>query len=303
MRARHPGEVRLEAIGTVALLLAASTAARPAAAQDPPPPDSAAAPAAPRVATAGDGSREGVTGFRQSDPVPPRMLWFGFLEPTGHTIARGAGHATAGYMGADWLAQIGTNLRNSVRPFVVHVAYGLTDDLMIGVGSAFNRFRGGNARFEYTPYATGKYRLLSAGRSAAAVGGYAGYSTWGDNALWYGLSGAYSLDLLHGVALNAGLGLYGWYVHLLRHRDTHVALSFGAEARLGTALRLVGELRSLGGWQTNPDDEEEEFLEVVSGGLRYVGRRVSGEVGVAHWFYERYEGVSRRPVVSLAYRF
>lgn len=305
MRTKHLGGVRSGTVGAVVLLLAASIGTRPAAAQDLPPPDSADAPAAPQVATAGDNSRESRTGFRQSDPVPPRMMWFGFLEPTGHTVARGARYAAAGYMGADWLAQIGTNLQNSVRPFVVHVAYGLTDDLMVGVGSAFNRFRGGNARFEYTPYATGKYRWLSSGRSSSAVGGFAGYSTWGNNAYWYGLSGAYSLYLLHGVALNAGLGVYGWYVRLQpqSQNETRVALSFGAEARLGTELRLVGELRSLSGWQTNPDDEEEEFLEVVSGGLRYLGRRVSAEVGVAHWFYERYEGVSRRPIVSLAYRF
>ena len=231
------------------------------------------------------------------------MLWYGFLESTGHTISRGSGYVSAGYMGADFLAQIGSNLQNSVRPFVVHGTCGLTEDLMVGIGSGITRFRGNNARFEYIPFATVKYRVLSTDRSSAAIGGYAGYSTWANNTIWYGLSGSYSRSLDYGVALNAGLGMYGWYVPSVGHYyQSEVALAIGAEVRIYPQLRLVGELRSLGGWPVRDDENAEQFVEIVSSGLRYLGSRGSVEAGVARWMWEG-GGGQTRPILSVAYVF
>ena len=65
-------------------------------------------------------------------PVPPRLL-IGFLEPTGHTVSRGAGYISAGYLGTSLLAQAGDIV--DVQPYVVHAAYGVTEELMVSVGS------------------------------------------------------------------------------------------------------------------------------------------------------------------------
>jgi len=239
--------------------------------------------------------------------VPPRMLFGGFLEPTGHTLPRGRGYAGAGYMGADFLAQIGPSTWDAILPFVVHGAFGVTDDLTVGMGYGLMRFRGNDARFERHPYVTAKFRVLGSDRSSAAIGGFFGVFTWsnfgGFNSVFYGVSGSYSRSFAGVVALNGTVGRYGrsidrgWQINRTAS-EWHV-LAVGAEAKVLSRLWLVHELRSIGGIVS---EEEDPLIEVLFSGLRYLGSEVSVEVGMADWLVDEwYAGT--RPVFSAAYRF
>lgn len=296
------------AVAAASLLLGPVASAGTVAAQDPPPPDPPDSTTCLPAAGAGDARQDTGHGFRPGDPAPPRMLYGGFLESTGHTLPRGRGYAGAGYMGGDWLAQIGTSTRNAIRPYVVHAAYGITDDLMVGVGSGFARFRGNDARFEYHPYVAAKYRLFATDRFSAAVGGFWGVFTWsnfgGFNSVLYGFSASYSRSFAERVALNGTIGMYGRSIDRgiqINHESTEkLTMAIGAELQVLSQVRLVGELRSFGGF----DPEEGKRTKVLSGALRYLGRVVGVEAGLARWLVPtRLWLGATRPVVSVAYRF
>ena len=283
-------------------------AAGPAAAQDPPPPDSVDSTNCLPVASAESVREESGHGFRQGDPVPPRMLYGGFLESTGHTLPRGRGYAGVGYMGADWLAQIGPNTWDAIRPYVAHGAFGVTDDLMVGMGSGFIRFPGKEPSVEYIPYVTAKFRVLSTDQSSAAIGGFWGLFSWatfsGFNTVLFGLSGSYSRSFADMVALNGTIGMHGWSIdsgwRINDKATKEVTLAIGAEVQVLSQLRLVSELRSFGGF----DPDKGERTEVLSAALRYLGSEVGVEVGLARWVVEERLWLgATRPILSLAYRF
>ena len=97
-------------------------------------------------ATVDEGSPRQESGgdSRQLDPVPPRLL-AGFLESTGYTVSRGEGHVSAGYLGTSLLAQAGDIM--DVQPYGVHAAYGVTDELMVSIGSGIVYHDGGDSDF------------------------------------------------------------------------------------------------------------------------------------------------------------
>ena len=285
-------------------LLLAFGSAGPLAAQEPPP-DSLDSALGLSAVRAKDGPTEHRRGFRQSDPVPPRVLYRGFLEPTAHTLPRGRGYVGAGYMGADYLAQIGTDVWNAIRPYVVHGAYGVTDDLTLGMGAGFIRFRGRDARFEHHPYVTAKFRVLGTDRSSAAFGGFWGPFTWSPvtdyNLIVFGLSFSYSERVADRVGVNSTIGMYGNAVdrNFGINRATAAywgTFSIGAEVRLPGPLGLVGELRSFGGI------EAYGHAEVWSVAARYLDGVVGVEVGVAGWLTEAWSPITH-PVLGVAYRF
>ena len=238
------------------------------------------------------------------------MLYGGFLESTGHTIPRGRGYVGVGYMGAAWLAQIGKSTRDAIRPYVAYGAYGVTDDLMVGMGSGFIRFNSKPPRFEYTPYVTAKFRVLSTDQSSAAIGVFWGVFSWAAvsqfnkefNTVLFGLSGSYSRSFADVVALNGTIGMHGWSIdggwQINDQAVYKVVLAIGAEVQAFSQLRLVSELRSFGGIVS----KEEGFSEVLSVGLRYLGSKLSVEAGLADWLVDEWSGATR-PILSLAYRF
>lgn len=316
------------AIALTGFLLGPTVTAGSLTAQDSPPPD------APDIATSlpatnpGGAPQESAHGFRPGDPVPPRMLYGGFLEPTGHTLPRGRGYVGVGYMGADWLAQIGTDVWNALRPYVVYGAVGATDDLTVGMGIGLvygfsrvvdpgdqgdpwcrRRPGGGTATcFERVPHFTAKLRVVSTDRSSLAAGAFWGVFSWanfgGFNSVLYGLSVSYSRSFADLVALNGTIGLHGRSTDRgarINHEATEwAAMAIGAEVRVLSQFRLVSELRSFGGF----DPDEGKRTEVLSAALRYLGAAVGVEVGVARWLVpNRLWLGATRPVVSLAYRF
>jgi len=256
------------------------------------------------------------------------MLYGGFLESTGHTLPRGRGYVGAGYMGADWLAQIGTDVWNSLRPYVVYGAVGATDDLTVGMGIGlvygFTRVvdpddpgdpwcksisgAGRATCFERVPHFTAKFRVVSTDRSSLAVGAFWGVFSWanfgGFNSVLYGLSVSYSRSFADLVALNGSVGMHGRSIDRgakINHKATEwPAMAIGAEVRVFSRFRLVGELRSFGGF----DPDEGKRTEVLGAAWRYLGGAVGVEAGVARWLVpDRLWLGATRPVVSLAYRF
>ena len=321
------GPLRWAVVLTSSLLGPAVTAGR-LAAQDPAPPGSTDSATFLPAANPADATRESTRGFRPGDPVPPRMLYGGFLESTGHTLPRGRGYVGVGYMGADWLAQIGTDVWNALRPYVIYGAVGATDDLTVGMGIGLvygfsrvvdpgdqgdpwcrRRPGGGTATcFERVPHFTAKLRVVSTDRSSLAAGAFWGVFSWanfgGFNSVLYGLSVSYSRSFAGLVALNGAIGMHGRSTDRgakINHKATEWAtMAIGAEVRVLSQFRLVSELRSFGGF----DPDQGKRTEVLSAALRYLGAAVGVEVGVARWLVpDRLWLGATRPVVSLAYRF
>lgn len=316
------------AVVLASFLLGPMVAVGRVAAQDPPPPDVPDSAACLPAATGASVPQETAHGFRPSDPVPPRMLYGGFLESTGHTLPRGRGYAGVGYMGADWLAQIGTNVWDALRPYVVYGAFGVTDDLTVGTGIGLiygfsratdpdgqddfwcRRGRGGSSAtcFERLPHVTAKFRVVSTDRSSLAVGAFWGVFSWanfgGFNSVLYGLSASYSWSFADLVALNGSIGMHGRSIdrgiQINHEAEDWSAMAIGAEVRVLPQFRLVSELRSFGGF----DPDEGKRTEVLSAALRYLGGAVGVEVGVSRWLVpQRLWLGATRPVLSVAYSF
>ena len=131
--ARDPGGLSVQQSITVA---AGSDAVAPAPAQpvaerpEPIEPEWTR-PGAPTADETGAGAQSAVEAG-QPDPFPPRLLT-GFVESTGYTLAQGRGHLSAGYLGANPLAQA-TELGDFV-PGAGQVSYGVTDELTLTAGS------------------------------------------------------------------------------------------------------------------------------------------------------------------------
>ena len=97
-------------------------------------------------------------------------MLIGFLEPTGHTVSRGAGYISAGYLGTSLLAQAGDIV--DVQPYVVHAAYGVTEELMVSVGSGIVYYDGGES--DFLPYFAPKFLAFDNEQATVALGGYMG---------------------------------------------------------------------------------------------------------------------------------
>ena len=241
--------------------------------------------ARPGEATVDEGSprRESGDDSRQLDPVPPRLL-AGFLEPTGYTVSRGEGHVSAGYLGTSLLAQVGDI--TDVQPYGVHAAYGVTEELMVAMGSGIVYHDGGES--DFFPYFAPRFRVLDNEQASVTLGNYVGLFMSDENVVHYGASAAVSRSV-GSLAVHLAAGLFGSSVDGVTENDGVFAI--GADFRLKSRIKLVGEFRRVG---------VEDGSHVLSGGIRFLGTTLGGEAGVAYWLED---GMEIRPVVSAAYRF
>ena len=242
----------------------------------------AARPAQPPV-DEGSPRQESGDDSRQLDPVPPRLL-AGFLESTGYTVSRGEGHVSAGYLGTSVLAQAGDI--TDVQPYGVHGAYGVTDELMVAMGSGIVYHDGGDS--DFFPYFAPRFRVLDNEQASVTLGSYLGLFVSDENVVHYGASGAVSRSV-GSLAVHLAAGLFGSSVDGVTENDGVFAI--GADFRLESRIKLVGEFRRVG---------VEDGSHVLSGGMRFLGTTLGGEAGVAYWLED---GMEIRPVVSVAYRF
>ena len=243
-----------------------------------------AVPAQPEIArpgqpTVNEGSpaRRSGDDSRRLDPVPPRLL-AGFLEPTGYTVSRGEGYISAGYLGTSLLAQGGDIM--DVQPYGVHAAYGMTDELMVALGSGIVYHDSGDS--DFFPYFAPRFRVLDDEQASVTLGSFFGVFVSDENVVHYGASGAVSRSV-GSLAVHLAAGLFG--------SSVDGVFAIGGEFRPKSQIKLVGEFRRLG---------VEDGSHVLSGGIRFLGATLGGEAGVAYWLED---GLEIRPVVSVAYRF
>ena len=247
------------------------------------------------------------------DPAPPRTLFLGFVETSGRTLPSGQGHVAVGYLGSSILAQRAGF--GNVAPFVVHAAYGVTDNVTITAGSGFI---GDHGREEavFIPYIAHRLRLWGSERSSIAFGHFLGVRTpksSSKRAVLFGASLAASSSVSDRVTVNLSIGAMGFtdeydpgrYTGLVdvgripgtvdvsgeRRTEADAVLAIGAEFALGPSARLVGEYRLI-----EPSDESGLF----SAGLRLLGTTLDGEVGLAMWSEDR---AAFQPIASIGYRF
>lgn len=302
---------RLVAVGaaaTVATVVQFPLAAQPS--QPPEPAKTLSAPAAnPASNSEGDtlqsgsplkGSQSGSDSL-QPDPVPPRMLFLGAAAADARTLAAGRGYAGIGYAGADIFAQLADF--GESRPLIVHVAYGVTDDFTLAVGSGIwnydsgGYFEGGTET-TFFHYVAPKLRVLKSGGASASLGGRLIVPSGEDaEGYFYGVTMAFSATLER-LAGHLSLGVNG-SDDAGFGPDDDFAVTIGAdysvplEDRTEYEFKPFAELRILG--------NEYEDLEILIAGVRLVsGGALAAELGFAKWFEEDTE---TRPVVSLAYRF
>ena len=191
-----------------------------------------ARPAQPTV-DEGSAVQESGDDSRQLDPVPPRLL-AGFLEPTGYTVSRGEGHVSAGYLGTSLLAQAGDIM--DVQPYGVHAAYGMTDELMVAMGSGIVYHDGGDS--DFFPYFTSKFRVLDNEQASVTLGNYVGLFMSEENVVHYGASGAVSRSV-ESLAVHLAAGLFGSSV------DGVTANSGGS----GSRMEATWSVGAYGSWE------------------------------------------------------
>jgi len=299
---------RLVAVGAAAAV--ATVVQFPLAAQPSQPPELAETLSAPAANPAGDtlqsgsplkGSQSGSDSL-QPDPVPPRMLFLGAAAADARTLAAGRGYAGIGYAGADIFAQLADF--GESRPLIVHVAYGVTDDFTLAVGSGIwnydsgGYFEGGTETI-FFHYVAPKLRVLKSGGVSASLGGRLIVPSGEDaEGYFYGVTMAFSATLER-LAGHLSLGVHGSDNADFFGPDDDFAVTIGAdysvplEDRAEYDFKPFAELRILG--------IEDEELEILIAGVRLVsGGGLAAELGFAKWFEDNTE---TRPVVSLAYRF
>lgn len=210
--------------------------------------------------------------LRQPDPFPPRLLG-GYVESTGHTLAAGRGHVSAGYLGAVPAAQFFDF--GDLWPLAGRASYGVTDDLTLTAGSGFV-IDARSRDSELLPYLAPKFRAWSNARVSVAVGAYAAWSLLAEETgPFYGSSVAGSVAVAGGLILHASGGMVGY------------SLDF----RVTTESALAAEFRRVG---------IEHGTNIVTAGLRFRYRTVGGEAGLAYYVDAE---AQIRPIVSVAYRF
>ena len=248
------------------------------------------------------------------DPAPPRTLFLGFVETSGRTLPSGRGHVSVGYLGSSILAQ-GAGFGN-VAPFVVHAAYGVTDNVTITAGSGYIGYHG-RGRAVFIPYIAHKFRLWGSERTSVALGHYLGVRTpekySSKRAVLFGASLAASSSVSDRVTVNLSIGAMGFtdeydpgrYTGLVdvgripgtvgvsgeRRTEADAVLAIGAEFTLRPSARLVGEYRLI-----EPSDESGLLI----AGLKLLGTTLDGEVGLAIWSEDR---AAFQPIASIGYRF
>lgn len=227
---------------------------------------------------------------RQLDPFPPRMLT-GFVGSTGYTLAKGRGQASAGYLGASPVAQLG-DIDDAI-PGIGQVSYGVTDDLTVTAGSGFFYLEGDSDAF---PYLVPKYRAYEDERVSVAVEGYLGFWLAGETITYYAGSVAGSLAVDRRINLHVSGGAGGVSVTVLGEslNEYYGVVAAGGDYRVTSELTVAGEFRRVG------VEEGSDGVSIATAALRFLRAGVGGEAGVAYYFEDAAE---IRPVVSLAYRF
>lgn len=266
-------------------------AARPERAPPEPPrpqPAQPGAPAAP-VDESGAGAQSAVAA-RQPAPFPPRLLT-GFVASTGYTLAQGRGHVSAGYLGANPLAQLAP--LGDFVPGAGQVSYGLTDDLTVTAGSGYFYYNVGAGDFDLFPYVAPKYRAWHNDQVSIAVTGYGGLWLAEETVTYYGGSVAGSIAVDDALSLHASGGMLGisatFFGETLNEQIGVVAV--GGDFHVTPEFGLAGEFRRVG---------FEDGSNVVTAGLRFLRTAIGAEAGLAYIVEDEAE---IRPIVNLAFRF
>ncbi|MYG21678.1 MAG: hypothetical protein F4068_13365 [Gemmatimonadetes bacterium] len=228
--------------------------------------------------------------IRQPDPFPPRLLG-GYVETTGHTLAAGRGHVSAGYLGAVPAAQFFDF--GDLWPLAGQASYGVTDDLTLTAGSGVV-IDARSRDSELFPYLAPKFRAWSNERASVAIGAYAGWSLLAEETgPLYGGSVAGSAAVTGNLILHASGGMAGYSLTSPGETDTDRfgVVAAGGDFRATPKLALAAEYRRVG---------IERGTDIVTAALRVLGRTVGGEAGLAYYFDADAE---IRPIVSVAYRF
>lgn len=260
----------------------------PAQRAEPVPPQRPQPPAPPATeATAQDRSAFEAP---QPDPFPPRLL-AGFIGSTGYSLARGAAHVSAGYMGASPLAQVGEF--GDISPSIAQASFGVTDDLTVTAGSGFIYYNVGGGDSDLFPYVAPSFRAWHNEQASVAVHGYYGAWLAEETFNYYGGSVAGSLAVDSNLTVHAAGGMLGIAVTIFGETETeqYGVLAGGADFRVTPELGLAAEFRRVG---------IEDGTNIVTGGVRYLHTLLAAEAGVAYYFETDAE---IRPIVSVAYRF
>ncbi|MDE2982807.1 MAG: hypothetical protein OXU74_16575 [Gemmatimonadota bacterium] len=284
-------------VGAVAAAPAVAPAAQPpeparperaAPAPTRPQPAQPGAPAAP-VDEAGAQAQSAVDA-RQPTPFPPRLLT-GFVESTGYTLAQGRGHISAGYLGANPLAQLAP--LGDFLPGAGQVSYGLTDDLTVTAGSGYFYYNVGAGDLDLFPYFAPKYRAWHNDQTSVAVTGYAGLWLAEETVTYYGGSVAGSIAVDDALSLHASGGMLGISVTAFGEtfNEQIGVMAVGGDFHVTPELGLAGEFRRVG---------FEDGSNVVTAGLRFLRSAIGAEAGLAYFLEDEAE---IRPIVNLAYRF
>ena len=75
-----------------------------------------------------------------------------------------------------------------VQPYVVHAAYGVTEELMVAMGSGIVYYDGGES--DFLPYVASKFLVFDNEQATVALGGYMGLFMSVEDVAYYGVSGA-----------------------------------------------------------------------------------------------------------------
>ena len=289
--ARDPGGLSVQQSIIVAAVsgTVASAPAQPEAERLEPVEPERTRPGAPTVDEAGAGVQSAVEA-RQPDPFPPRLLT-GFVESTGYTLAQGRGHLSAGYLGANPLAQA-TELGDFV-PGAGQVSYGVTDELTLTAGSGFFYYNVGGGDSDLFPYFAPRFRAWHNDQLSVAVTGYLGLWLAEETVTYYGGSIAGSIAVNEAVNLHASGGMLGISATILGEtlNEQIGVVAVGGDFHLTPELGLAGEFRRVG---------FEDGTNILTGGLRFLQALIAGEVGLAYYLEDEAE---LRPVASLAFRF
>ena len=264
---------------------------------DPEPPERAplespqlapAQPGPPAVEQAGSPGQEDA---RVQHPIFPQRLLTGFVEPTGNTLQRGRSWASAGYMGASPLAQVGDI--DEVVPGIAQMAYGVTDDLTVTAGAGYIYYNVGAGDSDLFPYVVPKFRVYADERVSVAVAGYASLFLAEETLTYYGGSAALSVAAAGGFRLHAAGGMLGVSGTTLgeTHTDQAGVAALGGDFLVTPQLRLAGEYRRVA---------FEDGTSIVTAGLGFIRAAIISEFGFAYYLEDEAE---IRPIVSVAYRF
>ena len=301
--ARDPGGLSVRQSITVAAGANAAAAARTPAARQPepaaqperaPPGPTRPLPAQPGAPTApvdeAGAQAQSAADARQPAPFPPRLLT-GFVESTGYTLAQGRGHVSAGYLGANPLAQLAP--LGDFVPGAGQVSYGLTDDLTVTAGSGYFYYNVGAGDFDLFPYFAPKFRAWHNDQFSVAVTGYAGLWLAEETVTYYGGSVAGSMAVNDALGLHASGGMLGisatFFGETLNEQIGVMAV--GGDFHVTPELGLAGEFRRVG---------FEAGSNVVTVGLRFLRAAIAAEAGLAYLMEDEAE---IRPIINLAFRF